>query len=124
MQHDKTKWLDEALALVPSDIRRDADELLRPLLKRCNSKSRKTFWQWLRLTLAKDIETLGFLLYMQEHKLPPEVQETKAQGAEGFRYVTNNGTTLIEVIDGQDHAVYSRIKTTGQTDDATPGASV
>jgi hypothetical protein len=104
VQHENQKqsWLNEALDLCP--LRSHAAEYLQPLLKRCNAKSRKTFWQWLRLTLAKTKDSATFLEWMQESRLKPEVVTPHQR--EGFRYVINGDVALIEVIDGTDHVVW------------------
>jgi hypothetical protein len=82
--------------------RQEADTYLRPLLKRCHSKSKKAFWQWLRLTLAKTVATAEYLEYMQEHRCPLEVVSTAA----GFTYTVNGGTALIAVGDEKCPAVW------------------
>jgi hypothetical protein len=86
------------------DGRLEVTAVLAPLLRRCNAKSRKTFWQWLRITLAKSSETAIFLTWMQESRLKPEVVTPYQR--DGFRYVINGDVALIEVVDGLDHAVW------------------
>jgi hypothetical protein len=99
MPHDQTpkqRWLDEALALPCDSVvtREEAADYLQPLLKRCNAKSRRTFWQWLRIQLARHEDTARHLTWMQESRCPLEVVPTG-----GFRYVINGDTALIEVGD-------------------------
>lgn len=111
MRPDKQRWLDEALAQIPAHLTADVDgtthsqivdSYLRPLLNRCNSKSKKNFWQWLRLQLAKDEGISLYLTWMLESRCPLEITKAK----EGFRYVVNGAVALIEVIDGPDHVVW------------------
>jgi hypothetical protein len=45
-------------------------------------------------------------MWMQESKLKLPPETVTPHQREGFRYVTNNGTALIEVVDGEDHAVW------------------
>jgi hypothetical protein len=101
-ESQKQVWLNEALDLCP--LRDHAAEYLTPLLRRCNAKSRKTFWQWLRLQLARSQETAEFLEWMQESHLKPEV--IRPHQREGFRYTVNGDTALIEVVDGSDRVVW------------------
>src|SRR3954468_18433618 len=107
MPHDTTpkqRWLEQVIGLCPEGCRSDAREYLQPLLKRCNSKSRKTFFQWARLTLAKNPETSQYLDWVKESRLAPETIEPHQR--EGFHYVINGGIALIEVIDGSDRALW------------------
>ena len=106
MSHDKNpkhRWLDEALALPCDSIvtREQATEYLQPLLKRCNAKSKKTFWQWLRIQLARHEENANHLAWMQESRCPLEVTRVN-----GFRYVINGDTALIEVGDIEHPCVW------------------
>lgn len=100
---DKTRWLTEAIELMPDFLRADARDFLAPLLKRCNAKTKKTFWQWLRLTCAKSEDTVGLLYYMQESRLRHET----VTPTNGPRYVVNGDVALVEVIDGEKEAVWS-----------------
>jgi hypothetical protein len=100
MPHDQTpkqRWLDEALALPCDSVvtREEAADYLQPLLKRCNAKTRKTFWQWLRIQLARTEETARHLTWMQESRCPLET----VRANDGFRYVINGDTALISVGD-------------------------
>jgi hypothetical protein len=107
MPHDTTpkqRWLEQVIGLCPEGSRSDAREYLQPLLHRCNSKSRKTFVQWARLTLAKNPETSRYLDWVRESKLPPEVVAPHQRA--GFHYVINGGIALIEIIDGSDRALW------------------
>jgi hypothetical protein len=103
MNNQTQSWLDEALDLCPDDesIRQEARDYLQPLMKRCRSNSRKAFWQFLRLTLAKSQDTAIFLAWMQESKLRP-VEKAK----DGFHYHINGDVALISVTSGDDHAVW------------------
>jgi hypothetical protein len=111
VQHDKTRWLDEALSQIPVDLKADvegtthreiADSYLRPLLKRCRATSRIRFWQWLRFQLAKSEETSRYLTWMRESKCPLEIKTTDG----GFKYVVNGDVALVEVSSEADHAVW------------------
>lgn len=102
-EDQKQLWLDEAIALGPDEtIRSEARDFLQPLLKRCNSKSRKTFWQWLRLTLAKSLDTASLLSWMQESRLRLPIEKAK----DGFKYIVNGNVALIEITGGSDHVVW------------------
>jgi hypothetical protein len=96
----KEAWLDEALALCPEIVRREADAYLRPLMKRCHAKSKKTFWQFLRINLAKTEETASFLTWMQERFVAEE-----APSSDGFTYEVNGDVALIAV-GNEEHAVW------------------
>jgi hypothetical protein len=104
------KWLDEALEQIPADLtdstgqphRQIVEEYLRPLLKRCHSKSRKTFWNFLRLSLAKDDSMSTYLMWMRESKCRPEVVAPR----DGFRYTVNGGVALIDVGTPEQPAVW------------------
>ena len=108
MQHDITRWLNEALAQIPVELNADADGTthrqiadfyLRALLKRCRATTRPRFWQWLRFQLAKTEDTARYLMWMRESRCPLEVK-TSSTGAEGgFSYVINGSTALIEAFD-------------------------
>jgi hypothetical protein len=100
----KERWLDQVISLCPEGCRSDVREYLQPLLKRCNSRSRKTFVQWARLRLANNPETSQYLDWVRESKLPPEVVAPHQR--EGFHYVVNGGIALIEIIDGSDRALW------------------
>lgn len=97
---DLTRWLNEAIDLCPIVVRPEAEEYLRPLLKRCHSKTKARFWMWLRLQLARTEETAEYLTWMQESKCPLEVQSKS-----GFQYVVNGATALIQVGDA-DPAIW------------------
>ena len=95
MQHDITRWLDEALAQVPVELNADsngtthrqiADSYLRPLLKRCRATKKAGFWQWLRFQLAKTEETACYLVWMRESRCPLEVK-TSSKPDGGLQYV-------------------------------------
>ena len=95
MSPDLQRWFDEALLLVPEGTpeypyRADADAYLRPLLKRCRSNSKKTFWQWLRLTLAKNEDSSVFLDWMWESRVSPETDAP-------FHYEINGDIALIDL---------------------------
>ena len=111
--HDtrKQRWLDEALAQIPADLtangdgtthREIMDAYLRPMIKRCKATNRSRFWAWLRLQLSKTEETAFYLMWMRESKLQLEIEKAE----DGFRYVINGETALIEVTDGGDHVVW------------------
>jgi hypothetical protein len=91
--HEKESWLQEALALVPQNYRDEIAESLAPLLKRCHSRSKKSFWQWLRLTLVKSEETAAYLEWMQERFTLPEQKSDPSD----FRFEVNGDTVLIPV---------------------------
>ncbi|HEY1659975.1 MAG TPA: hypothetical protein VGG14_16600 [Candidatus Sulfotelmatobacter sp.] len=103
-QTPKVRWLDEALALPCDSVvtREEAADYLQPLLKRCNAKSKKTFWQWLRIQLARTEETARHLTWMQESRCPLET----VRANDGFRYVINGDTALIEVGDSGDPCIW------------------
>jgi hypothetical protein len=102
----KQIWLEEALALVPAAYH---PEYVRPYLesalKRCHSNSRKAFWQWLRLALAKSPESAAYLTDMQESRLPAEVAP---KTFDDFKYtVSADGTTaLIPVHDADVQMIW------------------
>jgi hypothetical protein len=103
-ENQKQMWMEEALALVPERYGRDEwREYFAPMLGRCNSKSRHTFWQWLRLTLAKSSDTSWLLDLMQESRISPEAEP---KSADGFEYVVNGDTALIKVGDEKAHAIW------------------
>lgn len=106
MNETKQLWLNEALALVPEfHGREELREHLTHAMRRCHAKSRKTFWMWLRLTLAKNPDTVHFLYEMQENRVPPEVVP---ETSDGFEYtISEDGSTaLISVGDEKVHAVW------------------
>jgi hypothetical protein len=114
VQHDITRWLDEALAQVPVELNADsngtthrqiADSYLRPLLKRCRATKKAGFWQWLRFQLAKTEETACYLVWMRESRCPLEVK-TSSKPDGGLQYVVNGDVALIEVTNDADHAVW------------------
>lgn len=96
MRADHQRWLDEAIALLPVvltpdvDYRREAREYLTPLMKRCKSNSKKTFWQFIRLQLLKTDDAIWFLEHIQEHKVPPESDVP-------FNYEVNGDLALIDL---------------------------
>lgn len=97
-------WLSEALTLVPEQYgREELREHLTHSLKRCHARSKKTFWQWLRITLAKTPETAEFLEWMVESKLPPEVTPAES---DDFEYTVNGDVVLIPVGDETAHGVW------------------
>ena len=102
--NDKQRWLSEALALrcVSVADRDEAAEYLQPLLKRCNARTKKTFWQWLRLQLARSEKTAEHLEWMRESFCPLEVTLAK----DGFQYIINGGVALIAVGDEFAPAVW------------------
>ena len=111
LRPDKVRWLDEAIAQIPVELTADVDgethrhvvdSYLRPRLKRCNSKSKKTFWQWFRLQLAKSEETSKYLLWCRESKCPLEV----VKPTEGFQYSVNGDVALIDVGSPEHPAVW------------------
>jgi hypothetical protein len=89
-------WLDEAISLVPAvlspdiDYRGEVRGYLTPLLKRNRSNSKKAFWQWLRLQLAKSADMALYLEDMQEHKVRPELDVP-------FNYEVNGDIALIDL---------------------------
>lgn len=101
---DKQRWLDEALSLPCDSVvdRDEAAEYLQPLLKRCNAKTKKTFWQWLRLQLARSEKTAEHLEWMRESFCPLEVKREK----DGFQYIVNGGVALVAVGDESCPAVW------------------
>lgn len=100
-QHEK--WLKQVLDLVDGG-RQEAEEYLRPLLKRCHAKSRKTFVTWVQMQLSRSGLTEDSLVLVSDLKLPPE--EIAPHQREGFRYAVNGSTALIEVVDGDDVAIW------------------
>jgi hypothetical protein len=116
VQHDITRWFDEALAQVPVELdadcdgtthRRIVDSYLRPLLKRCRATTKSGFWQWLRLQLAKTEETATYLTWMRESRCPLEGKISSTPGCDGgFQYVVNGDVALIEVTNDADRAVW------------------
>lgn len=101
---DKQRWLDEALSLPCVSIadRDEAAAYFQPLLKRCNAKTKKTFWQWLRLQLARSEATAEHLEWLRESLCPLEVNQAK----DGFKYIVNGGVALIAVGDESCPAVW------------------
>jgi hypothetical protein len=115
VQHDITRWLDEALAQIPVDLNADsdgtthrqiADAYLRPLLNRCRATTKARFWQWLRFQLAKTEETAPYLLWMRESRCLLEVKTSTTGSDGGFQYVVNGDVALIEVASDTDHVVW------------------
>lgn len=103
IRQTRDRWLSEAINLCPEIVRPEAEEYFRPLLKRCNAKSKKTFWQWLRLQMSKSEDAADFLEWMRESRCAFEVQQSRKAG---FRYVVNGDVALIEVVDGKNTAVW------------------
>jgi|ERR1017187_2427369 hypothetical protein len=106
MPNDKQQWLEEALSLVPEMYgRKELGEVLTLELKRCHSSSRHTFWQWLRLTLAKNPNITWFVEYLRESRLPEEVVPPTV---DDFPYeVSADGTTaLIPVGNDDAHGIW------------------
>lgn len=103
MNVQQEKWLGQALDQVSSVNRSEVGEYLRSF--RCNSKSRKTFWVWLRIQLSKNGHH-QYLKHISELRLPPEA--VKPHQREGFQYAisSNRQVALIEVISGEDRAVW------------------
>jgi hypothetical protein len=90
------EWLKQAINLVPDEVCKDEiRKYLQPLLSRCQSSTRKRFWQWLRLQLSKHEWTSAYLCWMQEARCPLEVH----QGANGFEHTLNGDIALIKVKD-------------------------
>ena len=98
---EKQRWLDEAIDLCPEIVRPEARDYLQPLLKRCNSKSKKTFWQWLRLQCARN-GYHNLLSWMQDRRCPLEITKVR----DGFHYVVNGDVALIVVANETEHAVW------------------
>jgi hypothetical protein len=105
-QEQLEMWVHQYLDIVPAGVIRDeAREFFSPeRLRGCHSRSRKTFAQWVRLNLARS-EHSGLLEYLQEHRLPPEV-ETKKTGDEVAVYSLNNGVALIPLATGEEFAIW------------------
>jgi len=104
--NDKQLWLSEAIALVPEAYRPDdVQGYLTDALKRCHAQSKKTFWQWLRITLAKFPESAVYLTWMQECRVPVEVAPIKQ---DDFPHkISADGTTaLIQVGDDTAHGIW------------------
>jgi len=110
----KERWLSEALEQIPAttmgsyeperDHREIVDSYIRPLLKRCRSTSRKAFWQWLRIQLAKSGSVSRYLSWLKESKLPPEVITPHQR--EAFQYTVNGDVALIKIVDGDNVAIW------------------
>ena len=85
--------------------RKELGEVLTLELKRCHSSSRHTFWQWLRLTLAKNPNITWFVEYLRESRLPEEVVPPTV---DDFPYeVSADGTTaLIPVGNDDAHGIW------------------
>jgi hypothetical protein len=99
-------WLEEALALVPERYRpEDVRPYLTDAMRRCHSKSRRMFWAWLRIQLAKTPESAAYLSDMQESHLQPEVTPTPH---DDFPHeISADGTTaLIKVGEGEVHGIW------------------
>jgi hypothetical protein len=115
MPHEQTRWLDEALDQIPTDLTADGDgtthrvivaEYLRPLLRRCRATTRSRFWQWLRLQLAKSEDFCHYLAWVREGRCPLEVKTSSTEANGGFQYVVNGETALISVGDAGTFAVW------------------
>ncbi len=118
MQHDISRWFDEALAQIPVELTDDigaghrqiVDDYIRPLLKRCRAATKSRFWIWLRQQLAKTEETASYLAWIRESRCALEVKTSSKSGSYegGFRYVVNGDIALIEVKtpDETDRAVW------------------
>jgi hypothetical protein len=102
IRRKREEWLTEAIALCPEIVRPEADETLRPLVRRCNAKSKSRFWTWLRLTCAKSEDTVGFLAWMRESRCPLEITKAK----DGFQYVISGNVALIDVGEPSRPAVW------------------
>src|ERR1700730_13298660 len=102
-RHEHEQWLEEAIMLIPSQYERDDwREYFTPVLRRCHSNSRHTFWSFLRIQLAKSPDTAWLLEYMQESHVPPEVVPTNP---DDFQYEVNGDVALIPVGDETAHGV-------------------
>lgn len=106
MNAQHNKWLDESLDLCPEIVRPEAREYLQPLLRRCHAKSKKTFWQWLRIQLARTEDSATFLEWMQESRCPLEVKTSSTGSEGGFQYFINGDIALISVGDAEHPAVW------------------
>jgi len=102
----RTIWLDEALALIPPQYGRDEwREYFAPLLKRAHCNSKRTFWQFLRINLAKSNDTAWLLEYMQESRVPLEAVPKPPDDFE--HTVSADGTTaLIPLGDGEHQGIW------------------
>jgi hypothetical protein len=98
----RDEWLTEAINLCPEICRPEAEETFRPLVRRCNAKTKKTFWAWLRLQCARSEDTVDFLEWMRESRCPLDI--VKPTG--GFQYTVNGGVALIDVSTSDAPAVW------------------
>ena len=97
-QHEQ--WLKQVLDLITVG-RDDAEAYLRPLLKRCHAKSRKTFVTWAQMMLSRSGLSLS---PVSELRLLPEIVTPHQR--EGFRHTVYGSTAFIEVVDGSDVAIW------------------
>ena len=88
------QWLGEATSQILRgwSQRDEAIEYLTKQLRRCRAKSKRRFWQWLRIQLAKS-QYAALLTHIKE----PAESAPESPDAEPFSYVQNGDVALISV---------------------------
>ncbi len=99
----KQQWLDQITETIPATYQSDFRQFIKARINRNHSNSRKAFYQWVMLQVARDEDAADFLTWLSYGKLPPEFAPTID---DGFEHTVNGDVALIPVGDNDVHAVW------------------
>lgn len=99
--NDKQLWLNQIIETIPATYQADFRKFVEARMKRNHSQSRKTFYQWVVLQIARDGDACDFLTWLSYDKLPVEVAPTKL---DDFEYTISADGMVALIPVGDDTA--------------------